>query len=591
MSGFNFFNFLFGGLKIDGSDKGDLIFGSLGSDEIAGNGGDDLIIDLLGAAKIAGGDGDDTVYAGLGDDTVEGGEGEDALYGGAGDDRVVGNKGNDRMFGGAGNDRLVWNNGDGSDLMDGGAGADRVQVNFNTDLVNDDLQNADVAAFSTTEAGVQFARVELNGQAEQGLFQLDIRETETLETNFGDGDDAAQIIGKVLDDIELALDGGDGVDTLDLSQAGGPLEVDLAEGKLGNSSAVNFENVIGTEFDDTITGDAQNNVISGLGGVDTIKGMDGDDTLVANKGNDFVYGGDGNDKLIWNNGDGSDLMDGGADLDVVQVNFNTDLVNDDLQNKDVAEFSVTEAGVQFARIEVNDQTEAGLFQLDIRDTETLETNFGGGDDAAVIVGTVLDEIELALDGGDGIDLLDFSQAAEAVTVDLAAGTIATALNLATGEGAPGGILTGGSGAGPVVGGEQGTPIDVSDIDLSELFLSNPTAVNFENVTGTAFDDVITGNALDNVIRGGSGNDTMSGGGGADTFVFFLEDEGVDVILDFEFGVDQLVFATNDPDVTTENLLGNLTQVGDDVELALNNKVITFEDAEVDAFTSDAFMIL
>jgi hypothetical protein len=83
---------------------------------------------------------------------------------------------------------------------------------------------------------------------------------------------------------------------------------------------------------------------------------------------------------------------------------------------------------------------------------------------------------------------------------------------------------------------------------------------------------------------------MSGGEGADTFVFFTEDEGVDIILDFEFGVDILEFFTTDPDVTVDNLLSNITQVGDDVELALNNKVITFEDAAATDFTADAFMI-
>ena len=83
---------------------------------------------------------------------------------------------------------------------------------------------------------------------------------------------------------------------------------------------------------------------------------------------------------------------------------------------------------------------------------------------------------------------------------------------------------------------------------------------------------------------------MSGGGGADTFVFFEEDQGIDLILDFEIGVDQMAFVTTDPNVTTENLLANMTQVGDDVELALNNKVITFEDALIADFSADDFMI-
>lgn len=525
MSDFNFFDLLSNGLKIVGSDKSDLIIGSLGDDDIYANGGDDLVIGLFG------------------DDKISGGLGEDKLLGGFGDDIVTGNKGNDQMFGEWGDDLLVWNNGDGSDLMDGGSGYDRVQVNFDTDLVNNDLQNKDVAEFSVTSEGVQFARVEVNDQTQAGLFQLDIRETEVQETNFGGGDDTAVIKDDVLNKIKLDLDGGAGVDTLDLSQASEAARVILEKSKLNGSTVENFESIVGTAFDDQIRGDKQDNAISGLDGEDRIAGRGGDDTLVGGKGSDAVYGGKGADTMIWNNGDGSDLLNGGRGDDLVQVNFDTDLVNDDLQNKDVAEFSTTSEGVQFARIEVNDQTQAGLFQLDIRNTETLETNFGDGNDAAVITDDVLDKINLYLDGGDGVDLLDVSQAAAGTTVNLEAGRVGTS-----------------------------------------------KAVNFENVTGTAFDDTITGDSGDNVIRGGEGNDVMRGGEGADTFVFFEADTGVDVILDFEFGVDSLEFATTDPSVTPTNLLGSLAQAGDDVELTFNNKVITFEEAVVTDFTTDDFMI-
>jgi Ca2+-binding RTX toxin-like protein len=530
------------GAVIDGSDEGERLFGTELGDMIAANGGDDQVFGLSG------------------DDTLSGGAGEDILFGDDGDDIVVGNTGNDLMFGGDGDDRLVWNNGDGSDLMVGGDGEDEVQVNFDTDLVNDDLQNKDVAEYSVTSQGVQFARIEVNDQTERGLFQLDIRETETLETNFGGGDDTAVIVDDVLDRIALDLDGGDGVDTLDLSQAAAAVKINLAKDRLDDATVANFENVIGTEFDDKITGDNDGNVISGLGGADRISGRNGDDTLVGGKGDDQVRGGKGDDLLVWNNGDGSDLMNGGRGEDVVQVNFDTDLVNDDLQNKDVAEFSVTNKGVQFARIEVNDQTERGLFQLDIRKTETLETNFGGGDDTAVIVDDVLDRITLDLDGGDGVDTLDLSQASSGLGVDLAAGTLGSA-----------------------------------------------AAVGFENVTGTAFDDVIYGddgvNVLlggagndridgrggDDVIDGGAGNDILAGGAGADTFVFKEGDAGVDVIIDFQVGIDTLAFQTSDPSVTAESLLAGATQVGDDVEFALPDKVITIQDALVTDFIADDFM--
>ncbi|MFK7837510.1 MAG: calcium-binding protein [Sulfitobacter sp.] len=550
MPHFNFFNLIFGQGKIHGTDKNDLIFGSFGDDRVFANDGNDVVFGLFGDDKIAGGLGDDTIYGGWGRDIVLGGDGEDSVHGGAGNDIVVGNKGDDEMFGGRGNDLLVWNNGDGSDLIDGGTGYDVQQVNFNTDLVDDDLQNNHVAEFSVTDQGIQFARIELNGQTERGLFQLDIRKTEVQETNFGGGDDTAVITGDVLEKIKLKLDGGDGIDTLDMSQTTQSASINLGKGYVNTSKAKNFENAIGTNFDDKISGDKGDNVLSGLGGEDRLFGRGGDDTIAGNKGNDKMFGGSGDDLLVWNNGDGSDLMHGGRGYDTQQVNFDTDLVNADLQNDDVAQYSVTDKGIEFARIELNGQTEAGLFQLDIRKTEVQETNFGGGDDTAVITGDVLNEIMLELDGGDGVDTLDLSQTFGPVSVNIETGVIEID-----------------NGAGP-----------------------DASAINFENVIGTASNDVITGNDQDNIIRGGAGNDIMSGGEGADTFVFFEADIGVDVILDFEVGVDRLQFVTEDPEVTTDNMLANMTQVGGDVELALNNKVITLEDTLVTDFVADDFLI-
>src|SRR6266851_6357939 len=43
-----------------------------------------------------------------------------------------------------------------------------------------------------------------------------------------------------------------------------------------------------------------------------------------------------------------------------------------------------------------------------------------------------------------------------------------------------------------------------------------TLANIENVTGSAFNDVLIGDAGDNVLTGGAGNDTLTGGGGNNT---------------------------------------------------------------------------
>jgi Ca2+-binding RTX toxin-like protein len=43
-------------------------------------------------------------------------------------------------------------------------------------------------------------------------------------------------------------------------------------------------------------------------------------------------------------------------------------------------------------------------------------------------------------------------------------------------------------------------------------------LSFENLTGSAFDDVLTGSSGANVLSGLAGNDTLNGEGGADTLI-------------------------------------------------------------------------
>ncbi|MEO0362378.1 MAG: calcium-binding protein, partial [Pseudomonadota bacterium] len=391
----------------------------------------DIIQATLGEPQI-GGDGDDLL---IGDDranVLEGGNGVDTLVGLGGDDTIVGNKGDDRMLGGAGDDLLVWNNGDGSDIMTGDAGDDRTQVNFNTDLVEDDLQNDDTARIETNGARTEFARTEVNGQTERGLFALNIDGVETLEVNFGGGNDTAELVGELSREVDIELDGGEGADELDLSELSSGVRVvlDASGGDDQNGFVVtgpvrvdarDFENVVGTDFDDKVRGSKEDNVISGGDGADTLRGLRGDDTIVGNKGDDRMIGGAGDDLLVWNNGDGSDLMKGGRGDDRTQVNFDTDLVNDDLQNDDTARIESAGQNFRFARTEVNGQSERGLFELDIRFVETLEVNFGGGDDTAELVGVPSRRLTTELDGGEGEDTLDLSDVERAAVVDIGAG--------------------------------------------------------------------------------------------------------------------------------------------------------------------------
>ena len=71
----------------------------------------------------------------------------------------------------------------------------------------------------------------------------------------------------------------------------------------------------GTNGDDTLVGDANNNQINGLAGDDWLFGNEGNDNIVGGPGNDFISGNQGNDVIIGE--EGNDTIFGGQDNDVL----------------------------------------------------------------------------------------------------------------------------------------------------------------------------------------------------------------------------------------------------------------------------------
>lgn len=142
----------------------------------------------------------------------------------------------------------------------------------------------------------------------------------------GSGNDTFIIEGSHFGDN---IDGGSDTDTLDLSGwslAGTAWLVDLSaemyeflpnsSGADGTYTLVNVENVIGSDFDDDLRGDANSNELTG--------GL-GDDILAGKKGADRLIGGNGSDEL--RGGSGDDFMDGGNDADLLLGGKGDDILN------------------------------------------------------------------------------------------------------------------------------------------------------------------------------------------------------------------------------------------------------------------------
>lgn len=83
--------------------------------------------------------------------------------------------------------------------------------------------------------------------------------------------------------------------------------------------------LIGSDSNETLTGNANPNLIHGKGGADTISGGGGVDFLYGGTGDDTLYGGDGDDFIFGNAG--NDTLNGGAGNDTLRGNLGNDIMN------------------------------------------------------------------------------------------------------------------------------------------------------------------------------------------------------------------------------------------------------------------------
>ena len=206
-----------------------------------------------------------------------------------------------------------------------------------SDLTNDDLH---------TTLGA--SGIDLNGDDD---LDVTLAAVEDVFVDGGDGDDTIWAAGSAATGapftVNLTARGGDGVDTiasgagddnlrggvagilgdtLDFSGATAAVNVNLlrevATG-MGSDALADFENVVGSAFNDHITGNALSNTLNahsgnddvkGEGGADTIRGTGGMDRLRGGSGEDDLFGGAADDGLF--GGGGTDFGNGGGGKDV-----------------------------------------------------------------------------------------------------------------------------------------------------------------------------------------------------------------------------------------------------------------------------------
>jgi Ca2+-binding RTX toxin-like protein len=274
--------------NVVGGPDNDTITGSLQKNVLWGAGGDDTLIGLAGADTFFGGDEDDTLLTDTGTDTVSYQDRTaniSATLNGVADD------GNAADSTGAQNptfdqiDATIENlrGGSGSDILvgDSASGAGHTGNNKLTGADGDDFLRGGLGG-DTFEGGAGEDTVDYSGDA-----QRSVGVTVSIGNNQADDGTTAGNEGDNLDDA--------------------------------------VENIIGTNFADTLVGNSAANKLFGLGGVDGLSGVGGDDILDGGAASgDNLTGGAGNDLLHGGSGgaggtasDGADTLDGGQQNDTV----------------------------------------------------------------------------------------------------------------------------------------------------------------------------------------------------------------------------------------------------------------------------------
>ena len=195
--------------------------------------------------------------------TLDGDSQANVLKGGAGVDDLDGAGGNDMIYGMGGNDSPL-DGGAGDDTIYGGAGDDTINGEAGNDMLHGGAgQNT------------------YNGGAGDDTYY--ITDTADVDGNFG---------------ITEGSDTGDGTDTVSLAM----YESD-ATTPTGFTATLdeNVENVIGSKYADTLTGNAGDNEIDGGSGNDTLSGGAGDDTFVvrSGEGNDNISDATADDEIVF----------------------------------------------------------------------------------------------------------------------------------------------------------------------------------------------------------------------------------------------------------------------------------------------------
>jgi Ca2+-binding RTX toxin-like protein len=661
-------DFLFGGSDNDflmGGEGNDILDGGTDTDTLNGEAGNDSLIGGEGNDILDGGTENDTLNGEAGNDSLIGGEGNDILNGGTDADTLNGEAGSDSLMGGEGYD--ILNGGIDTDTLNGEAGNDSLYGNSENDLLignagNDLIDGGteiDTATYENSPAAVTVNIDETQNYSNNSTDPIDIEPDFTINSGtakdgYGNTDtlkNLENIIGSEFADILIGntsnnyiqgiagndllignagndtLDGGSDIDTAsyrrDPMRAVVNLEQNTANDGFSNTDKLfNIENVVGSTFNDEITGDAKANTITSGDGNDLIFGRNGNDSIYGETGNDSIFAEVGYDLIV--GGKDADTLDGGAGDDTASYfNSKTGVAVSLLTGKgwlgDAKGDTLTQIenliGSEFIDTLIGDNGNNridGLAGTDIIDGGLGNDTIDGGFDRDRILGSAGNDLLYGkagvdyIDGGEGNDYLDGGTENDQLYSQQGNDTIDGGDGNDYGEGGDGDDSLTGSGGNDQLYGQAGKDTLSGNIgndyleggDSEDQLYGNEGndylygqngkdtidgGIGNDNLDGGADSDLmfggndndrLYGQAGDDTLEGDNGNDLLSGGDGADILkgqagVDYLEGGNGSDSLDGGDN-DDLLYGNADSDILSGGNGNDLLEGGDNDDLLYGN---------------------
>jgi Ca2+-binding RTX toxin-like protein len=477
------------------------------------------------------------------DNVITGGGAADTLQGGGGDDVLNGGGGNDTLIGDAGAD--TFNGGDGIDTVSYANATSAVTLDLAAGVGSGDAQGDtfnSIEGFMGTGYGdtiVSSAAAErLDGGAGPDLLSYAASTaavnvnltTNVVSGGYAEGDvikNFEVVLGSAFNDTLTSttsghwLRGGDGDDTYVITTTGITITEGAGQGNdLISTTLANYSLGAWVEIERlTYTGSA---AFTGTGsaGNNVLTGANGNDMLYGMAGADELNGAGGADQLF--GGDGDDTLNGGVGDDILYGGAGADAFFGG-DGTDTVSFADSASSV----VLIFDGFQGG-FTGDTFDS--IEIFAGSNFNDTFIAGAAAH----AIDGGQGVDLVSYLSSTSALTISvsgtgssgIAAGDTYASIEIFEGSsfndvflgGTGDDTFIGGAGADSFFGGGAGRDM--------VWYLTSAAAVEIDLSTGAAFGGDATGDSFDHIfgIIGtnfadkliGNGNDnTLEGGAGDD----------------------------------------------------------------------------